>query len=69
MEYPLSENPKDYYLIIDINKTAEFGNRNWKFKELAQYKAILDTEKNHRIALGLPFTVSLTELMKIIQVY
>lgn len=67
MEYPLSENPKDYYLVIDIKKTVGFGNRNWKFKELERYKEIQLNEKNHRIAAGIPFTLTLTELMQVVE--
>lgn len=67
MKYPLSEHPKDYYLVIDIKKTVELGNRNWKFKELERYKEIQLNEKNHRIAAGIPFTLSLTQLMHVVE--
>lgn len=67
LDYPLSKNPKDYYLVIEIKKTVEFGNRNWKFKELEKYKEIFQIEKNPRIAAGIPFTLSLTQLMQVVE--
>ena len=67
MNYPLSNNPKEYYLVIDIKKTIEFGNRNWKFKELEKYKEIIQTETNHRTAAGMPFSLSLSELMQVVE--
>lgn len=64
--YPFSKKPKDYYLIIEIEKvtTEEFGNKKWNFKALEPYKKILQSEKNARIAAGIPFVVSLREMMK-----
>lgn len=65
--YPHSDNPKDYYLIVDIEKypTTDLGENNWNFKELEKYKEILDKEANFRKAAGIPFAVSLTDLMKV----
>lgn len=65
--YPISEKAKDYYLVIDFEKInpSDFGNSTWRFKELAKYKRIILEEKNIRIASGIPFTVSLRELMNV----
>ncbi len=65
LNYPLSQNPKEYYLVIEIEKVSdkEFENVSWKFKELKKYKSIIEAGGNHRTIAGLPFTVSLTELM------
>jgi len=67
MNYPLSNNPKEYYLVIDIKKTIEFGIRNWKFKDLEKYKEIIQTEKNPRTSAGIPFSLSLSELMQVVE--
>jgi len=66
LNYPLSENPKDYYLVIQIDEIApsDFENSVWKYKELKKYKEIIQSEKNHRISAGIPFTVSLLDLSK-----
>ena len=63
--YPKSDRPKDYYLSIDIKKIREpeFGNACFDFKELNRYIEIQNTEKNKYSKVGLPFTVTLTELM------
>ncbi len=68
INYPLSKNPKEYYLVIEIEKVKdkEFEEVSWKFKELTKYKSILDSESNPYTKVGLPFTVSLTELMKVV---
>lgn len=62
-----SKNLKDYYLVIDIenNETVDLGNAKFKFKELKAYKEIQEKERNKRKAAGIPFSVSLTELMKV----
>lgn len=54
------------YLIIEIEKenSLELGNYSWNFKELSNYKNLEKTEKNKIKLSGIPFTVSLTELMK-----
>ncbi|MBK9732183.1 MAG: DUF2357 domain-containing protein [Chitinophagaceae bacterium] len=65
LNYPLSQNPKEYYLVIEIEKVTdkEFENVSWKFKELKKYKSIMEAGGSPRTKSGLPFTVSLTELM------
>ncbi len=68
INYPPSKNPKDFYLVIEIEKVEneEFKNVRWKFKELAKYKSITESESNPYSKVGLPFTVSLTELMMVV---
>lgn len=67
--YPLSLKSKEYYLIVEIEPTNEEGltNKIWKFRELVKYKAIIKDEKNIYSKAGMPFTVSLTELMNVIK--
>ena len=67
LKYPPSKKPKDYYLAIEIQKVValEFENVSWNFKELEEYKKILEIIKNPYSKAGMPFTVSLTKLMKI----
>lgn len=66
LNYPASKNPKEYYLSIEIEKVSdkEFENVSWDFKELDEYKIIQMNVKNPYSKIGLPFTVSLNELMK-----
>jgi len=65
LNYPPSKKPKDYYLAIEIQKVTdpEFENVSWDFKELEEYKKILEIIKNPYSQVGMPFTVSLTKLM------
>ena len=67
LNYPPSKNPKEYYLAIEIEKVSdvEFENVSWDFKELEEYKKIQMNVKNLYSKAGLPFTVSLIDLMKI----
>lgn len=69
LNYPLSEKPKEYYLAIDIEAVndKEFENVIWKFKDLEQYKSIIKAESNIYTKVGLPFTVTLTELMNVVK--
>ena len=48
----------DYYLLIELKEVnlLEFGNSKWDFKKLKNYKSWRES--------ALPFTTSLTELMK-----
>lgn len=66
LDYPFSDKPKDYYLVVEFEKVnpLDFGNSVWRFKELDNYKKIFEQEKNPRIASGIPFTVTLKDLMK-----
>ena len=66
LNYPPTTNrPKPYYLSIEIEKVGqdEFDNASFNFQELNEYKNILNIEKNRRSQVGIPFTVTLTELM------
>jgi hypothetical protein len=65
ISYPLSSDTKPYYLSIDIEKVEdnEFKDVSFNFKELERYIEIQNTEKNIYTKVGLPFTVTLTELM------
>jgi Fic family protein len=67
LKYPSSKKPKDYYLAIEIQKVTalEFENVSWDFKELEEYKTIQEIIKNPYSKVGMPFTVSLTKLMKV----
>ena len=62
--YPSPKN--DYYLIIEIEKLNpdDFGNSEWDFKQLAQYKKLKETCKDVYKLSGIPFTVTMTELMR-----
>ncbi len=65
MDYPVIGNLKDYYLVVEIEKadSADFGRVAWKFKELEAYKKIKEENKNVYETAGMPFVVSLAELM------
>ena len=56
---------KDYYLVIEIEKeeSNDFKGASFNFKDLEQYKEI-KSKNNHVTAAGIPFAVTLTELMK-----
>lgn len=66
LKYP-SIPSQDHYLVIDIEKqpTLELGNKKWEFKKLKKYLEVIESNKNYRIASGIPFFVSLKELMKV----
>ncbi len=67
LNYPTSKKPKDYYLAIEIEKVAapEFQNVSWNFKELEEYRKMQQTVRNPYSQAGMPFTISLTKLMKV----
>jgi len=56
---------KDYYLVIEIEKeeSDDFNGASFNFKDLEKYKEI-KSKNNHVTAAGIPFAVTLTELMK-----
>jgi hypothetical protein len=56
---------KDYYLVIDIEneESNDFKGASFNFKDLEQYKEI-ESKNNHETAVGIPFAVTITELMK-----
>jgi hypothetical protein len=67
LNFPEQNDLKEYYLKIDIQKVkaAEFDNVSWDFKVLEEYQKVLETNHNRISKVGMPFTVSLTKLMKI----
>jgi len=67
LNYPHSDKPQDYYLVVDIEKqpTTDLGENHWNFKELEKYKEVLRKEANFRKAAGIPFAVSLSDLMRV----
>jgi predicted component of viral defense system (DUF524 family) len=67
LNYPASRKPKEYYLSIEIEKVKapEFKDVSFNFKKLEGYIEIQKTEKNIRSKVGLPFTVTLSELLKV----
>lgn len=65
LNYPASNNPKEYYLSIEIEKVKapEFKDVCFNFKELMLVILKFKNRKNIYSKVGLPFTVTLTELM------
>lgn len=64
MGYP---NPgESEYLVVEIEKitTNELGESGWDYKNLGRYKQLEEVEKNPYKLAGIPFSVTLTELMK-----
>ncbi|QCX40043.1 DUF2357 domain-containing protein [Aureibaculum algae] len=59
---------KDHYLVYEFEQDSDdlrvFKNLKWNFKELDEYKKIVEG-KNIRSASGEPFSVTLTELMNV----
>ncbi len=60
-----TDNLKPYYLVIEIEKSesTDFSGASFNFKELEKFKEI-KSKNNHVTAAGIPFAVTLTELMK-----
>ncbi len=60
-----TDKPKDYYLVIEIENelSKDFGVAQFNFTELDEYKKI-KVKHNAYTAAGMPFTITLTELMK-----
>lgn len=69
MEYPIVGNLKDYYLVVEIEKIEKsvFGNAVWKFKELEAYIKIKEDNRDIYKSAGIPFVVSLKELMQVVK--
>lgn len=67
LDYPHADNPKDYYLVIDIEKVGDtdFKEAAWEFRKMQKYKETVEKYPNPRIGPGIPFTVSLKELMQV----
>lgn len=57
---------KDFYLVIEIEneESNDLNYASFNFKELEKYKAI-KASNNHVTAAGIPFAITLTELMKV----
>lgn len=68
-ELGLLDLTKDNYLVYDFevetDDIKEFKDSVWNFKDLKQYQKTIKG-KNIRTAAGIPFTITLTELMKVI---
>ncbi len=64
--YPFSKHPKEFYLILEIEKldAAVFGEASWNFKLLEKYQEMVKLYPG-RGGKGMPFTVSLAELMRV----
>ena len=67
IKYPLSKNPKSFYLSIEIEEieNSDFGDVSFNFKKIERYVEIQSTETNIYTKAGLPFAVTLTELMNV----
>ena len=55
--------PKKWKAFAWVDADVEFENVSWNFKELDEYKKVLEIVKNPYSQVGMPFTVSLTKLM------
>jgi predicted component of viral defense system (DUF524 family) len=60
-----TDKPKDYYLVIEIENESskDFNSAQFNFTDLEEYKKIKN-KYNPYTAAGIPFTITLTELMK-----
>jgi hypothetical protein len=67
LKYPSTNSSHEHYLVINIEKqpTLELGSKKWEFKKLKKYLEVIESNKNYRIASGIPFPVSIKELMKV----
>ncbi|MCH6236809.1 DUF2357 domain-containing protein [Cognataquiflexum rubidum] len=67
--YPQIGTGKAYYLIIKIKKVkpSDFGAVKWRFKDLHAYQKSIESERNIRTRVGIPFTVTLSELMRVVE--
>jgi len=67
-KYKHPDASKDSYLVYSINSDdtslIPFKDMKFDFKKLAKYQEVIKTKKNIRVAAGIPFAVTLTELMK-----
>jgi hypothetical protein len=62
----ITDNLKPYYLVIEIEKSesTDFNGASFNFKKLDKYIEIRSKNNNNVTAAGIPFAVTLTELMK-----
>jgi hypothetical protein len=67
--YPPMGSLKEYYLVIEIGRVepSDFGAVKWRFKDLEAYQKVLETAGNIRKRVGIPFTVTLSELMRVVE--
>ena len=69
-ELGLIDLTKKSYLVydfeIDSKEVLEFKNSLWNFKELKKYQKTIEG-KNIRTAAGIPFTITLSELMGVLE--
>jgi hypothetical protein len=67
--YPAIGNLKEYYLVVEIEEVNpnDFGNVSWRFKELEAFKKIKEENKNKYESAGIPFVVSLSDLMGVVE--
>lgn len=63
----ISDKIKDYYLVVEIEteESIDFNFAGFSYKNLDKYKEILNAEPNKYKAAGIPFAISLTELMRV----
>lgn len=66
MGYPKHGKGKDYYLVVKIEQIpiSDFGAKGWTFKDLDAYRNLIQDEKNPYKGPGIPFTITLKELMR-----
>ncbi len=52
---------------MDVEKyqATDLRENHWNFKELEKYKEVLRKAANFRKAAGIPFAVSLSDLMRV----
>jgi len=62
LSYP-SEKIKDFYLVIEIEESNDFNGASFEFKKLKKFDEI---KANRYTKVGVPFAVSLTELINTI---
>jgi hypothetical protein len=67
--YPAIGNLKEYYLVVEIEKVNpnDFGNVSWRFKELEAFKKLKQENKDIHKSAGIPFVVSLSDLMGVVE--
>lgn len=62
-----SNNIKPYYLVIDIEneESKDFNGAVFNFRQLDEYIKIQESNRNKRIAPGVPFAISVKDIMKV----
>jgi hypothetical protein len=60
---------KEYYLVVEIEEVNpnDFGKVSWRFKELEAYKKLKQENKDIHKSAGIPFVVSLSDLMGVVE--